>query len=215
MAVLKKILLLEDDKELALTIEELLITNGYDVTTVFNEQDALEHTFDNNFDLYIFDINLPDGNGITLLKALRDANDYTPTIFISAMIDLNSISEAFKVGGDDYIKKPFFPEELLIRINAKLNKYYDDIIKYQDLSYNTTKKELYIKEKFYPLSDVQKCIFDKLITNIGIVIENFELLDCLKNPSSTALRVAINKLKHQLGIEIKNIRATGYMIEKL
>jgi DNA-binding response OmpR family regulator len=212
---LKKILLLEDDIELAQTIEELLEENGYDVDLVYSENEAIEITFKTKYDLYIFDINLPDGNGIELLKSLREANDSTPTIFISALVDLDSISKAFKVGGEDYIKKPFFPEELLIRVDAKLHKYHDKTITYKHLTYNKTKKELYIEDKLFILSDVQKCIFDKLISNIGIIVENYELQECLKHPTSTALRVAINKLKQQLNIEIKNIRATGYMLEKL
>jgi DNA-binding response OmpR family regulator len=215
MVFLKKILLLEDDMELAQTLNELLTQSGYDTYSVYNEQEALDATFDNDFDLYIFDINLPDGNGIKLLESLREAEDKTPTIFISALIDLESISNAFKVGAEDYIKKPFFPQELLIRVDAKLKKLQTNNIKYKNLTYNPDKKELYLDDKLFPLSEVQKCLFDKLISNIGIIIENYELQDCLKNPSSTALRVAINKLKQQLNIEIKNIRATGYMIEKV
>jgi len=215
MDVLNKILLLEDDIELCQTIQEILQENGYKVDTAHNEESAIEKTFENSYDLYIFDINLPDGNGIELLKSLKEANDNTPTIFISALVDIESISKAFKVGGEDYIKKPFFPEELLVRIDAKLHKFQDELITYKHLKYNKTKKELYIDEKLFLLSELLKCIFEKLISNIGNVVENYELQECLKSPSSTALRVAINKLKQQLNIEIKNIRATGYMIEKI
>jgi len=109
----KKILLLEDDILLAQTLEELLEFEGFEVTLVGRGNDAIDVTYENSFDLYVFDINVPDINGLELLQSLRDASDTTPTIFISALVDLNSISKAFSIGADDYIKKPFFPEVLV------------------------------------------------------------------------------------------------------
>ena len=112
----KRILLLEDDYELGETLKELLESHDYEVDLVENGDDAVDASYDNSYDLYVFDINVPDINGLDLLKSLREADDKTPAIFISALVDLNSITKGFEVGADDYIKKPFFPEELLIRL---------------------------------------------------------------------------------------------------
>lgn len=209
----KKILLLEDDYELAETLEELLISRGYEVDSVHNGNSALDASYDNSYDLYVFDINVPDIDGLELLKSLRDADDKTPAIFISALVDLNSISKGFEVGADDYIKKPFFPEELLIRVDAKFAQENVDI-KYANLRYASKTKELYIDEKIVSLGEVQESICDVFMHNIGSVVDRNILMDCLQSPSDTALRVAINKFKHTTSLPIKNIRGVGYILEK-
>ncbi len=84
----KKILLLEDDLLLAQTLQELLESEGYDVTLAASGNSAIDESYDNSFDLYIFDINVPDINGLELLKSLRDAEDKTQTIFICDLVDL-------------------------------------------------------------------------------------------------------------------------------
>ena len=208
-----KILLLEDDYELAETLQELLEEAGYNVDMVHTGNDAVDASYDNKYDLYVFDINVPDLSGIELLESLRQADDATPTIFISALVDLNTIAKGFEVGADDYIKKPFYPEELLIRVKAKLAAVTKDIV-YNNLRYSPEKRELYIDEKLVALGEVQECLCDIFMHNIGQVLDKTILMDCLVHPSDTALRVAINKLKQTTGLEIKNVRGVGYILEK-
>jgi len=208
----KKILLLEDDILLAQTISELLESEGYTLRVVSSGDEAADASYNEEFDLYIFDINVPDINGLELLKSLREADDKTPTIFISALVDLNSISKAFKIGADDYVKKPFFPEELLIRVNAKLKPLSSFII-YNDLEYDSHTKILKKDTKVLPLGEVQERLFDLFIHNIGKVLDKNVLMECLEKPSPTALRVAITKLKQTTGLHIKNLRGIGYIIE--
>ncbi|WP_297442237.1 response regulator transcription factor [Sulfurimonas sp.] len=210
----KKILLLEDEFELAETLQELLEENGYAVDMVHNGNDAIDASYENRYDLYIFDINVPDMNGLELLKSLRDAEDKTPTIFISALVDLNSIAKAFEVGAEDYLKKPFFPQELLIRVNAKFTQRQEQVIEYKNTKYFPDKKEFYLDEKIVSLGDVQLCLCDVFMRNIGSVVDKSILMDCLQHPSDTALRVALNKLKSTTTLPIKNIRGVGYTLEK-
>ncbi len=211
---MSSILLLEDDRDLALTIEELLQEQNYNVTTVFSAQEAIDATYDKEFDLYIFDINVPDMNGLDLLQSLRDADDTTPTIIISALVDLESIAQAFAVGAFDYLKKPFYPQELLIRVDAKLHQSQTQYIYYDELAYDPKNKKLYKDDELIVLGEVQECLCDLFFHNIGSVLDRSLLLDCLIHPSATALRVAINKLKQTTGLDIKNIRGVGYMLEK-
>ena len=209
----KNILLLEDDYELAETLQELLVMHDYSVKLVHTGNDAIDASYDNSYDLYIFDINVPDMNGIELLESLRNADDTTPTIFISALVDLNTIAKGFEVGADDYIKKPFFPEELLIRVRAKFSQVSKNI-EYNNMKYVPDKKELYIDDKIVSLGEVQECLCDIFMNNIGNVLDKSILMDCLLQPSDTALRVAINKFKTTTSLPIKNIRGVGYMLEK-
>ncbi len=209
----KHILLLEDDALLALTIQELLQSEDYKVTLVSNGAEAADVAYDTQFDLYVFDINVPDMNGLELLEALRGAQDSTPAIFISAAVDLGSISKAFEIGAQDYIKKPFFPEELLIRVNAKLQKHSSSKIIYKDLEFNTSTKILKKGGRVLALGEVQERLLEMFLQNIGQVLDTQILLECLEKPSATALRVAITKLKHTTGLNIRNIRAVGYVLE--
>jgi len=209
---MKKILLLEDDIELGDTIKELLEYEEYDVTLVRDGTRALDKSYDNKYDLYIFDINVPEISGLELLSSLREAEDKTPAIFISALVDMNSIAQGFAVGADDYIKKPFFPEELLIRVNAKFIQINKNVI-YKDLEYNPQTKLLKRDEKNISLGETQLALFEQFILNVGNVLDKEILLECLEHPSDTALRVAINKLKNSLDLDIKNIRGIGYTLE--
>ena len=208
-----KILLLEDDYELAETIKELLEESSYSVDMVHTGNDAVDYSYDNKYDLYVFDINVPDMTGIALLESLRSVDDNTPAIFISALVDMNSIAKAFDVGADDYIKKPFFPQELLIRVNAKFTQKSQTII-YKDLEYFSNTKELYLNGSIVSLGEVQESLCDIFMNNIGNVLDKSILMDCLVKPSDTALRVALNKLKQTTMLPIKNIRGVGYILEK-
>ena len=210
----KKILLLEDDKLLAETLQELLTDEGYNVTLVPDGGTAADTAYDNTFDLYIFDINVPEINGLELLESLRGADDKTPAIFISALVDMNSISKGFEVGADDYIKKPFFPEELLIRVNAKLAHQTSDTITYNDLSFDPTTKVLRKNGHPLPLGEVQEKLFELFITNVDAVLDKEILMEALEKPSPTALRVALTKLKQTTRLDIQNLRGIGYILNK-
>ncbi len=208
----KNILLLEDDTLLAETLRELLQSEGYEVTLVVDGDAAADASYEHRFDLYIFDINVPEINGLELLESLRSADDKTPAIFISALVDLNSISKGFQVGADDYIKKPFFPEELLIRVNAKLARQSATIV-YGDLEYDPQAKVLRKEGRAVALGEVQERLFDLFIHNIDKVLDKEVLMENLEKPSPAALRVALTKLKQTTGLNIQNLRGVGYILE--
>ena len=208
----KRILLLEDDALLAQTLVELLSENSYEVDLAVDGDEAAELSYENKYDLYIFDINVPEINGPDLLEALRGANDMTPTIFTTALSDMNSIARGFEVGADDYLKKPFFPQELLIRVDAKL-AVKNTLFIYNDLEYDAKTNILKKNGKMISLGEVQERLFKIFIENIGGVLDKEILLSCLEHPSPTALRVAITKLKQTTGLNIKNLRGVGYTLE--
>jgi len=206
------ILLLEDDEDLGETLAQLLQMEGYTVTWVKRGNDVIDLTFEKRYDLYVFDIGVPDIDGLDLLKALRDAEDDTPALFISARTDIASIMRGFETGAYDYIKKPFFPEELLVRIRAKFESR-GDLIECGDLQYDPLKKMVMKEGRPVALGEVQVSLLHLLLTNIGRVVDKSDLMDCLHSPSDAALRVAINKLKQTTGLPIRNIRGLGYMLE--
>lgn len=209
----KKILLLEDDALLAETLVELLRENSYNVDLAGDGEEAADLSYDNTYDLYIFDINVPKINGFDLLEDLRNSDDKTPTIFTTALVDMNSIARGFEVGADDYLKKPFYPEELLIRVKAKLGTM-KSVFTYNNLVYEESSNILKKDGTILVLGEVQERLFKLFIENIGGVLDKNILLSCLEHPSPTALRVAITKLKQTTGLKIQNLRGIGYTLEQ-
>ncbi len=111
-----KILLLEDDPILSEIIEEFLCEHGYHVALFYDGQEALDALFVDKFDILVLDINVPSLSGFELLKALKEAGIITPTIFITSLSQINDVKKGFALGAEDYLKKPFELEELLVRI---------------------------------------------------------------------------------------------------
>jgi len=203
---------MEDELDLGETLQEMLELEGYVVTWVKDGDAASKVSFEQKFELYIFDINVPQINGLELIESLRNAEDNTPVIFISALVDLETMKKAFNIGAKDYIKKPFFPEELLLRIESKFIKNEESIC-YKDLEYNPKDKVLKKGGTTLFLSNKQQKIFHLFITQLNKTIEPFSIMEHCSIKSMSALRVAINKLKTSTGMEIRSVHGIGYIVE--
>jgi len=218
LRALTKLLLLEDDLLFGETLVDLLEEEQYEVTYTPNGQAALDAIFNNKFDIYLLDINVPIINGITLLKELRDADDKTPTIFLTSHKDKEMLKKGFHSGADDYLTKPFDNDELLLRIEALLRRAKKDTKecisllcheeKYKRFTYDG--KELELSKKEYELllvllQHVNKPVPKELIFS--------ELWSMSETPSDGAIRVYINRLKQLLPqMKIENIRGIGYRL---
>ncbi len=208
------ILLLEDDKILCASLKEYLESEGYRVDTAHRGTDVFDLTFSNTYDLYILDVNVPDTDGFDVLEALKEAGDETPAIYITALTDINSISKGFRIGAEDYIKKPFDPEELVIRIKSKYESE-ERLIEIGDLVYDPLHKTVRKDQEIITLGEVQANLLHTLVMRANTVVDSYTLMDFLEQPNANALRVNLAKLKSKLGIEIRNVRGQGYMIENL
>jgi len=208
---LNNILLLEDDPLLAKSLQKFLHKNGYTVIWVKDAQEAMDKTFEEKYTLYLFDINVPLMKGDDLLKSLREAGDTTPTILISALIDIDSITKGFRSGADDYIKKPFDPQELLVRIEAKTTHFIKTLT-YKEYTVTPNNDEIFYKDEMLYLPHIQKQLFISLIKNYPNPATKDELLLLLEKASDIALRVNMTKLKAKLKIDIENIRGVGYKL---
>ncbi len=214
---MSKILLLEDDDVLSETLIELLESEGFEVVHVSDGEMALDATFVKRFDLLLLDVNVPFLNGFELLKSLRESGDMTPAIFITALTDVASLSEGFEIGADDYIKKPFDFDELLIRIKALLKKQYHTYaneITVDEFRFVIEKDELYNGSTFVPLPPYELHITRLLFQNLNKTLSKEILLDTLnegKEMSEGALRVHINRLR-KIGLPIITIKGIGYRL---
>jgi len=212
-----KILLLEDDKILSETLIELLESEDFSITHVEDGEMAIDATFVSDFDLLLLDVNVPLLNGFEFLKSLRDSGNSTPAIFLTALSDVASLSYGFEVGVDDYIKKPFDFDELLIRINALLRKSYNtynENIIMGDFTFNIQKNELYKDGEFIKLSPYElelTKLFFKNKNNTLIKEFIFDELSHGNEMSEGSLRVHIAKLR-KIGLSITTIKGIGYRL---
>ena len=205
-----KVLLVEDDRLLARSLKSYLESEGFEVTLAHSFSQAVDELERKRFDVYVLDVNLGDGDGIELLEYLRDFKDDTPTLIISALTDVSTIARGLDAGAEDYIKKPFDPEELVVRIRARLKRQEEEL-RYGDIVYREGR--FFKGDKEIDLGEVQRNILLKLLRNRGRVVTKEELYDYMINPSPLALRVMINKLKKKTGINIKSVRGLGYTVD--
>lgn len=213
-----KILLLEDDALLAQSVIDELEDVGYNVTWAEESDSAIDITYENRFDLYLFDVNVPGMSGFELLKSLRESGDQTPTIFMTSRNQIDDIREGFDVGANDYIKKPFDLDELLIRIESKLPKYQATQLSksfaIDSQSYRVTCKD---KNSKLPPKEFELIRYfinhqDQLLPTDSIIEEISET-----SISIATFRTYIKNLKRHIdgcGV-IENIKGVGYRFKLL
>jgi len=218
---LHKILVLEDDELFASTLEDFLEDEGFEVDIAYDGEQCLDLNFDKNYDLYIFDINVPKINGLDLLEQLRKAGDETPSIFLTSYKDKDTLHDGFLRGCDDYLRKPVDLDELTLRIKAllKRNKKQFDIIDLgSNITFNPQTKRVYENEKDLNLPIKVLELLELFIENRGEIVTKDMIISKLWTASDEysegSIRVYINSVKKLLGKEsLSNIKGVGYKIE--
>lgn len=169
------ILLIEDDLTLNELITDYLKLNGNSVVSLEDGMNAIDTIDKTNFDLYIIDINIPHINGLEIVKYIRQKDISTPIIMITASMELENFKTAYKNGCDDYIKKPFYLEELKIRIDKLLSKKSNgnSLIKISDtITYDTEYEELSVRGEVKRLRKKERLLLNILLKNINKLVSN-------------------------------------------
>ena len=173
-----KILIIEDDIQLNSTITNFLEYKGYETTSLEDGEKALSYIDKDFYDLYILDINIPKVSGLEILKYIRSKEIDSPIIIITASLELENIKTAYKNGCDEYIKKPFYLEELEIKIDKIYLKFEDkNIIKIsKNISYNLDLEELIIDKKVVRVRKKESRLLKILIKNANktVLTESLE-----------------------------------------
>ena len=169
------ILLIEDDLTLNELITDYLKLNGNSVVSLEDGMNAIDTINKTNFDLYIIDINIPHINGLEIVKYIRQKDLSTPIIMITASMELENFKTAYKNGCDDYIKKPFYLEELEIRIDKLLSKKSNgnSLIKISDtITYDTEYEELSVRGEVKRLRKKERLLLNILLKNVNKLVTN-------------------------------------------
>lgn len=217
-----KIFLLEDDYSLNRLIYNFLNKRGYFVTSVEDGYDAMTHILNNQYDLYILDINVPGFNGQEVLEEIRKIHPTLPVIMVSAQLDIDNISKAYELGCNDYLKKPFELEELMLHI-----KYHIKTVLKSDLdndvielgfgfSFHMKGQILYKHEHEITLTQKEKLLLTLFLNNLDKTVTSEMIHEYVwdnKEMESVSMRSMIHKLQKKLksGM-IVNIRGIGYKL---
>ena len=214
------ILIVEDDIAIQETLKELLCMKGYQVQQAYHMKEAL--LLDkSHIDVMIIDIQLPDGNGITLCQQMRQQSQI-PILFLTAKDDEQTIVEALNAGGDDYITKPFRANELLARLNCIMRriKHNHDIIQTNDLSIDIRKYRVMKNNQEIVLSAIGYEILFLIVQNQGMVITRERMIEFIEEKTGNYIEdntvsVHMKRLREKLGQYqqqeyIETVRGIGY-----
>lgn len=230
-----KILIVDDEAEIADLIETYLKNEDYSVFKFYSAKEALECIQTTVFDLAVLDVMMPEIDGLTLCKRIRDNYTY-PIIMLTAKDGETDRITGLTLGADDYITKPFLPLELVARIKAQLRRYkkYNpahleeeekDILYHMGLVLNIKTYECFLNEKPLVLTPTEFAILRILLENKGRVIGAEELFhriwqDEYYCKSNNTIPVHIRHLREKLNDTmnkpkyIKTIWGVGYKIEE-
>ena len=209
---------MEDDPVLGDIIHDYLL-QYYEVDRVFDSEEAQVCNDEKNYDLFIFDINVPGKSGVELIEDLRSFNDTTPAIIITAYEDVDHMKNSFDAGAHDYIKKPFDLEELKLRIEKSKILFHIEQEKPEALSetvmFYPSKRVINHSGKTYTLKPKEQEILEYFIAHPYRLISQEELAQNIWEfdamPSDATLRSYIRKLREMIGAEkISTQRGVGY-----
>ncbi len=214
-----KLLVLEDDEFICEQIKTYFELNDHSVDVFYDGEELLENAILESYDMFLFDINTPKKNGLETLTQIREYGIDTPTIFLTALSDIEFVKKGYDAGCNDYVRKPFNLDEVELRIMQLLYKNNINDIKIDcDYTFNLSKMELKYKEDTININISQKEILYLLVKNIGTVISPDIIKDYVwdeKDVCDNTLRTQIKKLRLKLKNNfIVNIRNSGYKIDK-
>lgn len=219
-----KILYIEDEQSLGKITRDMLVKNGFTVEWIEDGRRALEAFKTNSYSICVVDIMVPGIDGYTFVKEIRKLNATIPVIFLTARSLTDDVIKGFEIGGNDYLKKPFSIEELIVRINSLLNRMPKPASEVQQeftlgkFTFNYATMELSSESKTIVLTNLENELIHRLILNKNSVLERQKVLielwgdDTFFNARS--MDVFITKIRKYFAedptISIVNIRGKGY-----
>lgn len=214
------ILLIEDNEVIIKGLEYSFSMNNYNLVSKTNVRDSINYLNDNQPDIIILDVSLPDGNGFDLFKnTIKDKK--IPTIFLTALDDENDVVEGLNLGADDYMTKPFSTKELLVRINKIiLRNKKSSLIKVKDIKFDLDKMIVYKNDLELDVSSLELKILHLLFININKVVRRNTILDKIwewtgNDVDDHTVTVYLKRIRQKLGIDIiTTVKGIGYRIDE-
>ncbi|MEZ4803260.1 MAG: response regulator transcription factor [Gelidibacter sp.] len=225
MNKINTILLAEDEPALGMIIKESLETRNFKVLLCDNGEKAMDVYQNQKPEILVLDVMMPKKDGFTLAKEIRAIDETIPIIFLTAKSQTQDVVEGFTIGGNDYLKKPFSMEELIVRINNLLNRAQvqktSEILKLGHYTFDFPKQTLQFKEdEPSQLTHREAHLLFHLIKNKNQVLDRTLILNKLWGNddffNARSMDVFITKLRKKLQadetIQILNVRGFGYKL---
>lgn len=221
-----RILIIEDQLELVEFLNRILAKDNHIVDFVTLLEDAKEALKMREYEVVMIDRRLPDGDGISIVNICQKLTPAPRTIIVSALDQTQSRIEGLDAGADDYIVKPYEPDELRARVRAVLRrpeKSKHEVIKLGNLAYIRKNREFSIDERSLVLPRRELLILEKLVENSGRVVTKDNLEDEVygidQSVQSNSLEVQMSRLRKKLvkaeaSVNIHTIRGIGYLIKQ-
>lgn len=218
------ILYIEDEPSLAMIVADSLEANGFHVVHCNNGQEALDSFSIAKPDIMVVDVMMPVMDGFTLAAKIREMDTLLPIIFLTAKVQTEDVVRGFRLGGDDYVKKPFKIEELVVRIESLLKNspkmLFGQKLMIGDYTLDSLKHQLIYQEEMLKLSFRESELLRKLYEQKDKVIAREEIMRAYwshdKYFTGRSLDVFISRIRKYLSqdprIKITNIRGVGYML---
>ena len=211
---------------LAEILSDTLSDRNFDVHLAYDGIHALEVIKKEPFDVIVSDVMMPNLDGYSLAKKLRNEGFNTPILFLTALSATEDVVKGFETGGNDFLKKPFAIDELIVRVKALAGRA--EVMDAQETSYvigeyefNPSSKELTIRGEQTTLAAREAAVLVRLCRKRGRVVEASELLKELWGDDNyfnlRSLNVYITRLRNHLKadptVEIESVRGVGYMLK--
>lgn len=220
-----KVLIVDDEKQLANAIVEILKKKNIDADAVYDGEDGYAYAMTGIYDVVVLDIMLPKLNGLEVLARLRKQNFSTPVIMLSAKSETEDKIEGLEIGADDYLTKPFDTGELLARLKALTRRKQDftgDVLTFGDIELNKNTCSLSKGKRSIVLGGKEYRIMEKLLENPNVFTPKELLIEKIWGYDSDAeyntVEVYVSFIRrklHSLGstVQIKALRNIGYRPE--
>jgi heavy metal response regulator len=221
-----RILIAEDDRKVAGFLKKGLKEEQYAVDVCYDGEEALFQAQVNQYDLIILDVMLPQKNGFSICKEIRNEGNLTPILMLTARDQLEDKVKGLQEGADDYLTKPFAFEELLARIQALLRRtqdYKTKTLKVGDLELDPVSRKITREDKPITLTGKEYALLEYLMRNKGRVITQSMIIDHVWDMNydglSNVVNVYINHLREKIdkGFSqkyIHTIRGVGYKVDE-
>ena len=175
-----KLLLAEDEKDLANALSVILRHSNYSVDTVYNGEDALDYLENGNYDGAILDIMMPKMDGLTVLKTIRESGNSIPVLILTAKSDVDDRVRGLDAGADDYLAKPFAMKELLARVRAMLRRRTQNVdikLVFSDVTLELATGMLVCGDEKVRLTNKEYQMLEMLISADGGIISVDKFMD--------------------------------------
>lgn len=204
-----RVLVIEDEVTLNKNICEALLAENFTIESVFDGDLATRFLKKEVFDCVVIDINLPKKNGYDLCQEFRLYNTHTPVLMLTAFDELEDKIKGFDSGADDYLTKPFFMKELILRINSLIkrskkesNTNFKEVFNVLDLTINTAQKKVTRQNQEIKLTPREYQILIKLCKNQGEIVSKNELISEIWGTSmdvnTNTIEVYLNFLRNKI-----------------